>query len=662
MEPFTQLQGLLESLKRRFRVSESSDQELQSLFAGLDRWVQDATQRKYCNDFVIDAALDAIVAINGTGKITEWNREAERMFGWSRSEAMGSQLSELIIPPRYREAHLKGLARFLESDTGPMLNRRTELTALRRDGEEFPIELTILEPIHVGDQIIVHGFARDITPRKQFESAIRASESLYHSLVDSLPIYVIRKDLDGKLTFVNRPYCELQGRDPEDLIGCTDYDFFPPELAEKYIEDDRQVACTGEVFHDVERNVLQGKSSYFEVWKVPVYDGSGNVVETQAIFWDVTERVETREALARERDLLRTLMDHLPDLIYVKDAQGQYVTDNLAHCHLLGLDDPSEVVGRKTHEFFDQQQANAFVKEDQEVMRTGKPILDQEQLLFTSAGRDLWYSCSKVPLRDREGNVLGIVGIDRDITARKQVEEDLRRSNRELDQFVSIVTHDLQAPLRGVSTYSRMLRDALPEDLNEEAQEYLTEVQEGLNRMQRLIDSLRSYARLTAKKRPNEPVDCNRVLQQALSNLDVEIREREASITFDPLPELIGDSVQLMQLFQNLLSNALKYCNDPPPRIHVSAEAEQNAWHFTVRDNGIGIPPEQTHDIFRIFQRLHDSEEDYSGTGIGLAVCKRIVDRHNGQIWVESTPDQGSTFHFTLSNKPDDWEENGAES
>lgn len=649
--PFDTLRSLLEDVRdvlEHDSLDDAPRSDGRALFDKLHTWIAAAEQRKRRSDSVIDAALDAVVAIDSAGLVEEWNREAERLFGWKREQALGRRLSELIIPPRYREAHEKGLQRFLRTGKGPMLNNRTELVALRRDGREVPVEVTILEPVIIDGKSIVHAFVRDISDRRKAESAIRGSEALYHSLVDSLPIHVIRKDLKGRLTFANRTYCELLNRSLSELLGKTDYDLFPRELAEKYVRDDQHVAATGKVFHDIEKNVSDGKARYFEVYKVPVFGVDWKVLETQAIFWDVTDRVETREALARERDLLRTLMDHLPDLVYVKDRNSRYVTGNIAQAELLGLMSPSEFEGRTAHDFFPADVADAYAAEDREVIGTGQPMIDREERLVDRVGREQWFSSTKVPYRDRDGTVLGLVGIDRNVTKRKLAEDELKRSNRELDEFVSVVTHDLQAPLRAVSSYCRLLHDQVETALDAEGKDYLQEARGAITRMQRLIDSLRSYARATEKKRTHAPTDLNTACDQALANLEVEIRESNALVTHDLLPTVPGDPTQLMQLFQNLVANAIKYCRGRP-EVTIAAERLGPDWHVWVRDNGIGIEPSKIGDVFRIFQRCHADETEFSGTGIGLAVCKRIVERHHGSIWVESTPGEGSTFHFTLA-------------
>ncbi len=470
---------------------------------------------------IIDSAMDAFVSIDQHGVIVEWNRQAESMFGWSRDEAIGRGIAETIIPEDLRQEHARGLRRLVETGKSTLLNRRLRLSALRRDGTEFPVVLAISGFVQVGQQRYVNAFVRDATEQSQALDAVRESEALYHSLVDCLPIHVTRSDLDGHIIYVNKTYCDMAGLQEKDILGKTNQDLSPPDMAQKYDLDDRRVAETGEVFSDIEENTIAGKDYFFEVRKTPVRDANDLIVATQAIFWDVTEREQARAALAR--------------------------------------------------------------------------------------------------------------------------------SHRDLDDFVAIVSHDLHAPIRAVVSYCQLLQLRYEGQLDDVADEYIGYVMEGAKRMQELIDALRRYARVTRKDKPHQSVDCERALADAEANLELEIKEHGARISHDPLPNVSGDPTQLMQLFQNLIGNAIKYCESRQPEIRVWSLETDDAWQFHVRDNGIGIDLTRVEDIFRIFQRLHKGEVEFAGTGIGLATCKRIVERHGGEIHVESSPGEGSVFRFTIA-------------
>jgi two-component system sensor histidine kinase/response regulator len=227
---------------------------------------------------------------------------------------------------------------------------------------------------------------------------------------------------------------------------------------------------------------------------------------------------------------------------------------------------------------------------------------------------------------------------------------ELERSNKELEQFAYIVSHDLQEPLRMVNSYLTLLTERYGGKLDADAREFIGYALEGGARMSRLINALLAYSRLGTRGKAFEDVNCETILSQALDNLQVAIAESQAVVTHDPLPTVQGDDTQLLQLFQNLLGNAIKFRSAEPPRVHISAKAEGGSFVFSVSDNGIGIDPQYYERIFIIFQRLHN-REDYPGTGIGLAISKRIVERHGGRIWIESLPGKGSTFFFTLPIK-----------
>lgn len=226
--------------------------------------------------------------------------------------------------------------------------------------------------------------------------------------------------------------------------------------------------------------------------------------------------------------------------------------------------------------------------------------------------------------------------------------QELARSNAELEQFAYVASHDLQAPLATIASYAQLLEKRYKDQLDSQASKFIGNIVQGCTRMQTLIDDLLEYSRVGRSQKPFQMTNCNHALEQALANLQGAIRETQAVVTYNELPAVMGDISQLVQLFQNLVSNAIKYRHDAPPVVHITACKQEKNWLFSVSDNGIGIATQHQERIFQIFQRLH-TQREYSGTGIGLAICQKIVERHGGCIWVESEPDRGSTFHFTIA-------------
>jgi signal transduction histidine kinase len=226
--------------------------------------------------------------------------------------------------------------------------------------------------------------------------------------------------------------------------------------------------------------------------------------------------------------------------------------------------------------------------------------------------------------------------------------QELARSNAELEQFAYVASHDLQAPLATIASYAQLLEKRYKDQLDSKASKFIDNIVHGCTRMQTLIDDLLEYSRVGRSRKPFQLTDCNHAVEQALANLQGAIRQTQAVVTYSELPAVMGDISQLVQLFQNLVGNSIKYRHDAPPVVHITACKQEKDWLFSVSDNGIGIATQHQARIFQIFQRLH-TQKEYSGTGIGLAICQKIVERHGGYIWVESKPGQGSTFYFTLA-------------
>jgi PAS domain S-box-containing protein len=370
----------------------------------------------------------------------------------------------------------------------------------------------------------------------------------------------------------------------------------------------------------------------------------------------VAER--TRE-LAEERNFASAILDTTSALVTVLDRHGRIVRFNSACERTTGYAS-DDVQSKHVWDFLVPPEEVKSVKAVFEELLTDQvPNRHENHWTMKNGNRRLIAWANSV-LLDGQDSVEYVVATGIDVTERRQAEEalarrtqELARSNAELEQFAYVASHDLQEPLRMVRSYLQLLERRYKGKLGEDADEFIHFAVDGAARMHGLINDLLKYSRVGTRGKPFEPADCNVVLEQALMNLQMVIQEADAEITHDDLPAVMGDEVQLMQLFQNLMGNGIKFRKeDTRPKIHVGVERQGGGWVFSVRDNGIGIAPEHFERIFMIFQRLHGRSK-YEGTGIGLAVCKKIVERHGGRIWVESEPGEGSTFHFTISDRGD---------
>ncbi len=363
------------------------------------------------------------------------------------------------------------------------------------------------------------------------------------------------------------------------------------------------------------------------------------------------ERKQAEEALGRSEERFATAFHASPVAISITAlANERFIDVNDSFLRLTGFS-RAEVIGRTP--FGLGLWAN---REDQtrieQVLTEQQPAHDLEIRFRTKSGKII-ETLTSVELIDVAGQPC-VLTLVHDITERRQAEEDrkqviaeLARSNRELEQFAYVASHDLQEPLRIVSSYVQLLARRYQGKLDQDADEFIAFTVEGANRMKTLINDLLAYSRVGTHGKDFAPVATDEVFDRAVSNLQLAIEDSSATVTHDPLPSVLADDVQMTQLLQNLIGNAIKFRSKEPPRVHVGARWQGERWLFFVRDNGIGIDPQYNERIFIIFQRLHNRDE-YSGTGIGLAICRKIVERHGGRIWVESQPGKGATFYFTL--------------
>lgn len=587
----------------------------------------------------------------------------------SRSGAGLAALSQEI---RTHDTDLFGFLGTRDPDFPPIA---AHLRAL--DGENAAYEMAWggrtfachVAPLREGAAITgAAGVALDISERKSHEAELaqarddaetaverlRQSEERSRALLASLPQRIFFKDADGVFVQVNELFAADLGLTPQDLEGKSDSDFFPQELAEKYRADDLRILRADVTETLVETNISGGTRRWVEVVKKPVFSEEGEPLGILGVFTDITERKRMEDEIAHERYLLRTLMDNIPDLIYFKDRDSRFTLINRAQAATLGVADPADALGKCDHDFFPKELADGFRADEQRIMETGEPLLSKTEVIESALhGGQRWLSAIKMPIF-QDGEIIGIVGVSRDITERvwadlelKKAAEELSRSNEDLQQFAYVASHDLQEPLRMVASYTQLLQRRYRGRLDADADEFIQFAVDGATRMQGLINDLLQYSRVGTRGAAFEPMKLDAAVDRATANLKTLIEETGARLVREPLPVVEADPSQMAQLMQNLIGNAIKFRGERTPEVHISAEQSGDEWVISVRDNGIGIDPQYAERIFIIFQRLHTKAE-YPGSGIGLSICKKIVNRHGGRVWVEPATGGGSVFRFTL--------------
>ncbi|MFN0073890.1 MAG: sensor histidine kinase, partial [Chloroflexota bacterium] len=473
----------------------------------------DATARA-----LIESAPDAVVTVDSDGLIVLVNDQTERLFGYTRSELLGSPV-ELLLPVRYHTGHVSHRLAYMGEPRRRPMGANLDLMARRRDGSEFPVEIS-LSPVDTEGNRLIISTIRDVSERRRTEQELRQWAEYFQRSGQGLAIIS-----DGYRRAVNSAYARMHGYSVEELIGSASGSLTPPEYADELAEHIQLAVSEGH--HTFETVHLRKDGSTFPIMMdvTAIKDAQGTLLYRIVHAQDITDRVRTAE------DLRRTV-------------------------------------------------------------------------------------------------------------------EELARSNADLQQFAYVASHDLQEPLRMVASYTQLLARRYKGKLDAEADEFIAFAVEGATRMQGLINDLLAYSRVGTRGAEARPTDASEVLRQVLHDLSPAIQESGAEITQDELPTLNIDPTQLRQLLQNLISNAIKFQGPEQPRISIGVSENAHEWRFMVQDNGLGIDPRHMDRIFVIFQRLHTREE-YPGTGIGLAICKKIVERHGGRIWVESTPGHGATFFFT---------------
>lgn len=488
------------------------------------------------------------------------------------------------------------------------------------------------------------------------DKPLQENELQLAGIINSAMDAIITMGEDQRIRLFNPAAEKMFQRPASEVIGKELTFLLPQRLREKHEKDVHAFGQTSVTKRSMGRlGMVYGLRANGEEFPLEVSisqtEFNGRKSYT-AILRDITERRRTEAQLRESEERFRMMADNAPVLIWLSDTDKMRTWFNRVWLDFVGHSMEQEI-GNGWIDNIHPQDHDRYL----EIYRRSFDARESFQIEYRLRRHDgvwRWILGTGVPRTGPNNEFSGFLGSCIDITERKQAEvemqrmmADLKRSNQELEQFAYVASHDLQEPLRMVSSYVQLLARRYKGKLDSDADEFINYAVDGANRMKGLINDLLTFSRVGTRGKEFSPVELNSVIEVVLSNLQVAIEENNAVITCDELPKVLADEGQMVQLFQNLIGNALKFRSEEPPKIHIGIKQEKEDWLFSISDNGIGIDPQFSERIFIIFQRLHTREE-YPGTGIGLSICRKIIERHGGRIWVESQPGQGSTFYFTL--------------
>jgi PAS domain S-box-containing protein len=648
----------------------------------------------------LDLAPDAIIIVDEGGRIRYVNAQTEALFGYRREELLG-QTIEMLMPDRFRERHIHHRCVYRDQPRIRPMGVGLALWGRRRDGSEFPVEIS-LGPLRARGGLYVMSAIRDVTDRHQAQEKLREAEERLRLVVDGIEDYAIcMLDPEGRVVSWNRGAERITGYAAHEILGLHVSLLYPPEDQDQGRPAAilQLAAANGRHEDEAWRVRKDGERFWASSVITALRDDHGVLRGFAEITRDASARRQAERRLAMQYAVARilaeatTLAEAAPRILAAIGGALEWdwaalwrVEGEIARCVEVWRAPGVEAV-----ELERISRARELAAGDgwvgqlwgrsepiwvPDLARAGDPVRAEAAMragfraalaFRISRGVD---ALGAIELLGRQTAAPGpdllaaLTSIGQQIgqfVERERAEEELRRtaaklarqadqlarSNAELQQFAYVASHDLQEPLRMVASYTQLLARRYRGKLDQDADEFIAFAVDGATRMQALINDLLAYSRVGTRGKEFTLTDCTAVLERVLGDMGPTISEAGAIVTYDPLPTVMADGSQLGQVFQNLIGNAIKYRREEPPRIHVAARRVADEWIFSVADNGIGIEPQYFERIFVLFQRLHGKGE-YPGTGIGLAICKKIVERHGGRIWVESEPGKGSTFFFTL--------------
>ena len=504
---------------------------------------------------------------------------------------------------------------------------------------------------------------KDITIHKMAEEALAKEQFLINALMNNLSDHVYFKDRDSRFIRINKSLALSFGLDDPALAeGKTDFDFFTREHAHQAFEDEQAIIRTGRLLNTEEKETHPNRpDTWVSTIKLPLTDNNGNIIGTFGISRDVTKRKQAEEELAQEQYLMRTLMDNLPDHIYFKDHESHFLRVNKALAQFLGLNDPAQAIKKTDFDFFTGEHAQQAYEDEQKIIRTGQ-LLSTEEKETHHDRPDTWVSTIKLPLSDKDGNIIGTFGISRDITKNKLAEEEIKLKNEllqiinsEKDKFFSILAHDLRGPLSAFVSATQIIAEEIQTMGIEEIKEITLSMKTSATNIYSLLENLLEWSRLRRGVMDfiPEKINLKKKIEECVAVLSESARKKgiEILISIPEVIDVLADSLMFDTVIRNLISNAIKFTPVGGKVTLTAGYIEDHIVEIKISDSGIGMTPELKDKLFLLNEKTsRKGTEGEPSTGLGLLLCKEFIEKHNGKIRVESEVGKGSTFSFTISN------------
>jgi len=553
------------------------------------------------------------------------------------------KISFIIGSPIYLEDKIKGVVILCSTKD------------LNHQNEKFDTEYIDLISLNIANILVA---SKIDSERKNAEEELKRSKLRYKSIIEDQSELICRYDKNGNILFANNAYCELMNRNPSNIIGSSVFiNGNNDELKSNFFKRLSTLTYENPLTADKEEVYFGNKQNgRWIAWNDrAIFDDDKNLIEYQSVGTDITEQKS-------RIDFLQKIIDTIPNTIMVKDFDGNILMCNKTAAEKYNLS-VEELVGQNDYDLCkDAVKRHIFKETDIETIKNNSlTIFPDQEFTDIATNKNRYIQTYKIPITALNGKKDNILVVAIDITDRKLVSmalensnndlkllaEKLKKSNDELKNFAYVASHDLQEPLRMIASYIQLLNKKYGNQLDETAHEFIHFAVDGAKRMQNLITDLLEYSRIQTRLKPFKQFDLNNLLEEVEQNLKKKIEENNATIVSDDLPKIIGDRSQISRLIQNLIDNAIKFKRKEHPKIYVTVKDHTDYYKFGIADNGIGISDEYKNSVFEIFNRLHSSAE-YNGTGIGLSICKKVVQRHGGKIWIEKSDFGGCNFIFTI--------------